>query len=970
MNMGKSELEAFTKKQLIEEIEQLRAKLEHQQTIEKKQIEFRISRLAALNMMEDAIHARKREETLNEELRIEMEERKWVQEALRYERDFVSAVIDTAGAIVIVLDGEGRITRFNRACQEISGYSFEEIHGRIFWEFLVPPEDVSLVKTTWDKIKAGDFPNRHENTWLAKDGEQRFISWSNTALTSENGKIEYIISTGIDITERKKAEEAAARDRANLQTIFNVVNVGMLLVDADGIVRRVNDTVSRWAGKDFSECPECQPGYFLGCMYSLENNRGCGQSLPCITCSIRNTFQTVSSSGEYLHNVETEVACSIDGKNSTVWFEISADPLVLDGQKYVMMAVNDITSRKQAELALEASGREILNEKNRLEAVLETLPVGMAIIDEHGGTVRANSMFEKIWGSSHRDVKDISDYADFNAWWVDSGELVKPEEWASALALQKGETVIGQKVQIERLDGAYVYVLNSAAPILDSEGRIVGCAVAILDITELKQTEEKLRETRDYLNKLLNYASAPVVVWDTEMKITFFNHAFEKLTGYSANEVIGQQLSMLFPDEDKKNILEKIARTTEGISLETSEIPIRRKNGEIRIALWNSANVISPDTKNLVATVAQGQDITERLKMEDALKERERDYRKLAENTPDLIQRFDLALRFIYVNPSVSVLYGFPVKEIIGKTLMEVGVEPDKVKLLESHYKKVFATGEPEVIEFILKSSQCKQCYFDMQIMPEFSGEEITSVLAISRDISDINTIRERLEEKNKELEQFAYVVSHDLQEPLRMVTSFTKLLERRNKEKLDEDALEYMKYIVDGATRMNRLIEDILHFSRVGRTDTEGSLIDCNTIIDKVNTIMSYSIEKTGAEVTHDTLPVLFANETRLIQLFQNLISNAIKFRKKEETPRVHISAQRRGNEWLFSVKDNGMGIDPKYFGKIFVIFQRLHGWEEYPGTGIGLAISRKIVETYGGKIWVDSAEGEGATFYFTFPV
>ena len=227
----------------------------------------------------------------------------------------------------------------------------------------------------------------------------------------------------------------------------------------------------------------------------------------------------------------------------------------------------------------------------------------------------------------------------------------------------------------------------------------------------------------------------------------------------------------------------------------------------------------------------------------------------------------------------------------------------------------------------------------------------------------------EELARSNAELEQFAYVVSHDLQEPLRMVASYVQLLNERYKDRLDGNAREFIAYAVDGATRMKQMIADLLAYSRVGKNGKEIVAVACEAALDRACADLRASITEAAAEIGHGPLPTLQGDFGQIVRLFQNLLGNAIKFRGKA-SPRVHVSAERNGEEWVFSVRDNGIGLDQQFADRIFMVFQRLHAREDYPGTGIGLAIARKIVEHRGGRIWVESEPGKGATFRFTVPV
>ncbi|OLP15561.1 hypothetical protein BST81_25685 [Leptolyngbya sp. 'hensonii'] len=238
----------------------------------------------------------------------------------------------------------------------------------------------------------------------------------------------------------------------------------------------------------------------------------------------------------------------------------------------------------------------------------------------------------------------------------------------------------------------------------------------------------------------------------------------------------------------------------------------------------------------------------------------------------------------------------------------------------------------------------------------------------IQQRTAELHQLNGVLLRSNQELEQFAYVASHDLQEPLRTVASYTELLAKKYRGQLDEKAEKYINYVVDGASRMQQLINDLLMYSRVGRQTLQLTPVDCNQVVQQVCKTLEIGISENNATITYDPLPTVLADVTQLTQLVQNLIGNAIKYRG-EDPPVIHITATQQATEWVFSIQDNGIGIDPQYTDRIFILFQRLHTRRKYSGTGIGLAICKKIVELHQGRIWVESQVGQGSTFYVALP-
>jgi PAS domain S-box-containing protein len=368
-------------------------------------------------------------------------------------------------------------------------------------------------------------------------------------------------------------------------------------------------------------------------------------------------------------------------------------------------------------------------------------------------------------------------------------------------------------------------------------------------------------------------------------------------------------------------------------------------------------------------------DITERKKAEEGLKESEQRFRTLFDNTPDgIVLSNQENKKFTLGNETFCQMLGYNSDEIQNLEVMDIH-PAEEVNHSVDQFEKLLRKEIAVVENIPVKRKDGSIFFADIRaFLVSFGGK--TYLAGIFRDITERKRAEDKLknafldlEHSNKELEQFAYVASHDLQEPLRMVASYTQLLEKRYKDKLDSDAREFIQFAVDGAIRMQRLINDLLAYSRLGTRGEPFELIDSHEVLGQAIANLSALIEENQAVVTNDDLPPIMADRSQMVQVFQNLIGNAIKFRS-DQSPRIHISAEPKGGEWLFSVRDNGIGIDPQHKDRIFVIFQRLHGKGEYPGTGIGLTICKKIVERHGGRIWVESEPQKGSTFYFSVPV
>jgi PAS domain S-box-containing protein len=515
----------------------------------------------------------------------------------------------------------------------------------------------------------------------------------------------------------------------------------------------------------------------------------------------------------------------------------------------------------------------------------------------------------------------------------------------------------GEAATLPRSAAGEIGILARAFHEMESE---LGEAAAAL---ERKSRHERL------LSAVVESSREAILAKQLDGTITAWNPAAERMYGFTADQAIGQHVSIIVP-EDKLEELETIlAQVRHGETLESVETVRRTRDGR-RIDVSLQLSPVSSETGELIGVSSIARDIGDRRRAEAR-------FRLAVEASPSGMVMVDRGGMIVLINEETERLFGYARSELIGQPV-EVLV-PGPLRDQHPGHRASFAAQPARRTMGAgrdLRGRRKDGSEFPVEVgLNPFESPEGPMVLAAVIDIGerlqaqrDLERRTEELQRSNAELEHFAYVASHDLQEPLRMVASFTELLAERYKGKLDEKADMYIGYAVDGARRMQLLIRDLLTYSRV---ETQGRVpqpTDSRLVFERVLQSMKSAITQSGAEISAQDLPIVLADEIQLGQVFQNVLANAIKFRSTA-TPRVDVGAKRIGDEWTFSVEDNGIGIESGAGDRIFQMFQRLHGRGEYEGSGIGLAVAKRVVERHGGRIWFESKMGEGTIFHFTFP-
>ncbi len=497
-------------------------------------------------------------------------------------------------------------------------------------------------------------------------------------------------------------------------------------------------------------------------------------------------------------------------------------------------------------------------------------------------------------------------------------------------------------------------------------------------LSGIKQALREISEGKNILSSILESAGEGIYGIDGNGNHTMVNRAAMQMLGYEVRELIGKHSHSIwhykradgtpYPQEQCRIY----ATLRDGVARQVADEVFWRKDGTPIPVDYTVAPILKKS--GISGAVIVFRDITEQKRAEEALRFSEARYRALHSDNPTMIFTVDAGGTVLSVNPFGANQLGYATAELEGQPVLKVMYEEDRPAFDEQLRTCLKNPGQTYRSKFRKVRKDGAMLWVEEMAQAVYDRNGALNILAVCLDITerkraeeDLIKAMEELSRSNRDLEQFAYAVSHDLQAPLRTISGFAQILAEQHRSKFDAETDKCINFIAAGAMRMQRMIEDILTYSRVGRRGAEFSAVDFEPLLSQAIENLHASIEERGAVITRDPLPAAKADQSQMILLFQNLLGNAIKF--SAGPPHIHVSAARKGSEWVFSVRDNGIGIDPGQFGRLFILFQRLHTEKEYPGTGVGLAVCKKIVERHGGKIWVESEPGKGSTFYFSLP-
>jgi len=837
---------------------------------------------------------------------------------------------------MVLLTPEGRILEMNQVYVDSLGYSRNELEARDSSVY-THPDDIELTREFFQQLKAK--PERSssiEKRYITKDGEILWARASGRMRRDDDGLQALVIATVEDITERKRAE-------ARYQFLAESIPQMVWTAKPDGMLDYVNRQGSSYFG---ARQPELLGTGWLAWVHADD-----------LASTVSRWTASLQTGAPY----ETSFRLK---RSDGVWRWHLARALPLAGEDGVITqwfgTCTDIEDQKQADANLR-------QQWNLFDAALSHTPDFVYTFDLAGRFTYSNRALLSLLGIALEEIRGENFF-----------DLNYPPELAARLQRQIQQVIDTRKsvrdqtpfTSPEGHAGYYEYIF---APVLDEAGGVKAVAGSTRDITEQISAARQIEEDRRRWRALLEQTPAAIAV------LRGPNHTFEwvnpdyaRLVGRSPEVLLGKPLIQALPEVAGQiyiSLLDDVYVSGEPFFGHESPVLLDLGNDQLETRFVNFAYLATRDVQGQVDGIfVHVTDVTDMVLARKRVEESERQFRTLAETIPHLAWMADASGNIFWYNRRWYEYTGTTLPEMEGWGWEKVH-DPEMLPTVQREWQYALTAGEPFEMIFPLRRADGVFGSFLTRVEPvNDENGNVVRWFGTNTDITEQRRTEKELRRMNRELEEFAYVASHDLQEPLRMVNIYTQLILHNltaDKEKLSQ----YSGFVREGVMRMEALIHDLLSFSRSVHTEeihVGEAILDesCGEALS----VLKKRIEETGAKISLSPLPAVRGETSQMAHVFQNVLSNSLKYRREGVRPEIEISASRSAETWTITIRDNGIGFEPEYAERIFGLFKRLHK-DEYPGTGLGLAICKRIVERYGGRMWAEGRPGEGAAFHFSLP-
>jgi PAS domain S-box-containing protein len=859
---------------------------------------------------------------------LDISDRKQFEKALVKEQHLLQTFMDHTPECIYFKDLESRFLRINKAMLSwLEVNDPGQLIGKTDFDFFPEPQARRAFEMEQEIIRSGKplMSQEDKQIWA---GRERWISFTKMPLYSEEGEIIGTFGISRDITSNKEAEIELTNSRNYLNHIFDSVPIPIFVKDSQHRWIFLNDAWCKFAGVEKEEMVGKTD-------YDLHPKEKADL--------FRQRDEFVFKTG--LGSINEETLSNRNGQEKTV---ITKKTLFRDqyGMEFLVGTMIDITDTKNFQTRL-------VNYQNYLNTIINAVADPIFVKDRHFRLILVNDSFCQVLGFSREEVLNKTDYDLFDKEYADvlrsHDEMVfltRQTQMHEETRLQNGvpKTLITKKT----------YFTNEL-----NEEFLVGSAT---DITERKKVEMAITVKEKYFRSLIQYSSDIISVMDPDGKVRYQSPSYYQVFGYTEQASLGKDMMSLIHPEDRSNILAIFEQLLQqpGVSV-TAEYRVRKRNGEWATLESVGTNYLNDDA--VAGIVINSRDITERKKAEAKIRDQSQILHGIISNMPVVVFRTDPAGIFTQSIGAGLERVGLAENQVVGLSIKEV--YPHGAVHIHTAFEKGFVSF---VAPFF---SQGQAWYFDTYIFKDIA--QTGGLLGFAMDITDSKLAENKMQEYavdlekiNKELDQFAYVVSHDLKAPLRAIANLSQWIEEDLGTNISDDIRDNMALLRGRVNRMQALINGVLDYSRVNRTNVTLEEVDILPLLQELISVLG--VPETHPVLIDTAMPVLVTNQTRIEQVFSNLISNAFKYHDKP-SGRISIQHEETKDFHQFKVVDDGPGIDPEYHEKVFVIFQTLQARDKVESTGVGLAIVKKIIEDQGGRIWIESQPGQGTAFVFTVP-